>query len=120
MGHSYAITDSTSEDGITTRTYTCTSCGDSYTQELGDQYEEVVSYVEYLFEQYQPYMWWVLLATAGIWSIVMGVFYAIAHKNEDRGKTKKMIVNYIVGLVIIFVILVACPYLVSGIAALVT
>lgn len=119
-GHSYAITDSTSEDGITTRTYTCTSCGDSYTQELGDQYEEVVSYVEYLFEQYQPYMWWVLLATAGIWSIVMGVFYAIAHKNEDRGKTKKMIVNYIVGLVIIFVILVACPYLVSGIAALVT
>lgn len=50
----------------------------------------------------------------------MGVFYAIAHKNEDRGKTKKMIVNYIVGLVIIFVILVACPYLVSGIAALVT
>ena len=119
-GHSYAITDSTSEDGITTRTYTCTSCGESYTQELGDQYEEVVSYVEYLFEQYQPYMWWVLLATAGIWSIVMGVFFAIAQKNEDKEKAKKMIVNYFVGLVVIFAILVACPYLIRGIAALVT
>lgn len=119
-GHSYAITDSTSKDGITTRTYTCTSCGDSYTQELGEQYEEVSSYVEYLFEQYRPYMWWVLLATAGIWSIVMGVFFAIAQKNEDKEKARKMIVNYVVGLVVIFIILVACPFLVSGIAALVT
>lgn len=120
MGHNFAITDSSSENGITTRTYTCTLCGDSYTQELGDQYEEVSSYIEELFEQYRPYMWWVLLATAGIWSIVMGVFFAIAQKNEDKEKAKKMIVNYVIGLVVIFAILVACPYLIRGIAALVT
>ena len=120
MGHNYAITDSSSENGITTRTYTCTLCGDSYTQELGDQYEEVSSYIEELFEQYRPYMWWVLLATAGIWSIVMGVFFAIAQKNEDKEKAKKMIVNYVIGLVVIFAILVACPYLIRGIAALIT
>ena len=119
MGHNYAITDSSSENGITTRVYTCTLCGDSYTQELGDQYEEVSSYIEELFEQYRPYMWWVLLATAGIWSIVMGVFFAIAQKNEDKEKAKKMIVNYFIGLVVIFAILVACPYLIRGIAALV-
>ena len=120
MGHNFAITDSSSENGITTRTYTCTLCGDSYTQELGDQYEEVSSYIEELFEQYRPYMWWVLLATAGIWSIVMGVFFAIAQKNEDKEKAKKMIVNYVIGLVVIFAILVACPYLIRGIAALIT
>lgn len=120
MGHNYAITDSSSENGITTRVYTCTLCGDSYTQELGDQYEEVSSYIEELFEQYRPYMWWVLLVTAGIWSIVMGVFFAIAQKNEDKEKAKKMIVNYFVGLVVIFAILVACPYLIRGIAALIT
>ena len=120
MGHNYAITDSSSENGITTRVYTCTLCGDSYTQELGDQYEEVSSYIEELFEQYRPYMWWVLLATAGIWSIVMGVFFAIAQKNEDKEKAKKMIVNYVIGLVVIFAILVACPYLIRGIAALIT
>lgn len=95
-------------------------CGHSYKQELGDQYEEVSNYVEYLFEQYSPYMWWVLLAAAGVWSIVMGVFFAIAQKNEDKEKSKKMIINYAIGLVVIAVIVVACPNLIRGIAALVT
>lgn len=119
-GHNYNITESSSANGKTTRTYTCTVCGHSYKQELGDQYEEVTNYVEYLFEQYEPYMWWVLLASAGIWSIVMGVFFAIAQKNEDKEKSKKMIINYVVGLVVIAVIIVACPFLIRGIAALVT
>lgn len=117
-GHNYAISDSVSENDITTRTYTCTYCSHSYKQELGDQYEEVGNYVEYLFKQYSPYMWWVLLATAGVWSIVMGVFFAIAQKNEDKEKSKKMIVNYVIGLVVIAIIVVACPYLISGIASL--
>ena len=83
------------------------------------EYEQVSSYIGYLFGQYQPYMWWVLLATAGVWSIVMGVFFAIAQKNEDKEKARKMIKNYVIGLVVIFAILVACPYLVKGIAALI-
>ena len=49
----------------------------------------------------------------------MGVFYGIAQKNEDKEKARKMLKNYVVGLVVIFVILVACPYLVKGIAALI-
>ena len=83
------------------------------------EYEQVSSYIGYLFGQYQPYIWWVLLATAGVWSIVMGVFFAIAQKNEDKEKARKMIKNYVIGLVVIFAILVACPYLVKGIAALI-
>lgn len=50
----------------------------------------------------------------------MGVFFAIAQKNEDKEKSKKMIINYAIGLVVIAVIVVACPYLIRGIAALVT
>lgn len=65
-------------------------------------------------------MWWVLLACAGVWSIAMGVFFAIATKNEDKEKARKMIKNYVIGLVVIFAILVACPYLVKGIAALIS
>ncbi len=57
--------------------------------------------------------------TAGVWSIVMGIFFAIAQKNEDKEKARKMIKNYVIGLVVIFAILVACPYLVKGIAALI-
>lgn len=66
-------------------------------QELGNQYEEVSNYVEYLFEQYSPYMWWVLLASAGVWSIAIGVMIAIAKKNDEKEKAKKMLVNYVIG-----------------------
>lgn len=119
FGHSYEISDVQTDGGVTIRTYTCSICGHSYTQDLGDQYEEVSSYVEYLFRLYSPYMWWVFLAVAGVWSIAMGIAIIIAHKNEDKQKSRKMLVNYIIGLVVISVILVACPYLVRGIAALI-
>ena len=118
-GHNYELTGTEEVNGENIRTYVCTNCGATTTQNMGEQYEQVSSYIEYLFEQYRPYMWWVLLATAGVWSIVMGVFFAIAQKNEDKEKARKMIKNYVIGLVVIFVILVACPYLVKGIAALI-
>ena len=69
---------------------------------------------------YSPYMVWTLIGTSGIWSIVMGVFIVIAHKNEDKEKARKMIKNYIIGLIAIFVILLAVPLIARGIAALVT
>ena len=118
-GHNYELTGTEEVNGRNVRSYVCTNCGAVTSQDMGDQYGQVSSYVEYLFEQYRPYMWWVLLACAGIWSIVMGVFYGIAQKNEDKEKARKMLKNYVVGLVVIAVILVACPYLVSGIAALI-
>lgn len=119
LGHQYEITDVETNEGTTIRTYTCTVCGDSYTQNLGNQYEKVTSYIEYLFNLYSPYMLWVFLATAGVWSIVLGIMIIIAHKNEDKEKARRMIVNYVIGLVVIFCILVACPYLIRGIAALI-
>lgn len=119
-GHSYGIAEIQTSKGRTTRIYTCETCGAKYKQELGDQYEEVSNYVDYLFEQYSPYMWWVLLASAGVWSIAIGVMIAIAQKNDEKEKAKKMLVNYVIGLVVIAVIVVACPYLIRGIASLIT
>lgn len=118
-GHNYSITDTTSTNDIITRIYTCNLCGHSYKEELGNQYDEVSNYIEYLFLQYSPYMWWILLAAAGLWSVGIGVAIAIAHKNEEKEKAKKMLVNYVIGLVVIAVIVVACPYLIRGIAALI-
>ena len=119
IGHNYELAGTKEINGENVRTYVCTNCGATTTQNMGDQYEQVSSYIEYLFEQYQPYMWWVLLATAGVWSISMGIFFAIAQKNEEKEKARKMIKNYVIGLAVIFAILVACPYLVKGIAALI-
>ena len=119
-GHTYELAKEENIDGVIIRTYICSTCTESYEQNMGEQYEKVSNYVTYLFEEYSPYMIWVFLATAGVWSIAMGVAIIIANKNEDKAKAKKMLVNYGIGLVVIFAILVAVPYLVQGIALLVT
>lgn len=119
FGHTYEIVDETNAGGTVERTYKCSVCGYVYTQDLGNQYEEISNYVEYLFGQYSPYMIYVFLATSGVWSIAMGIAIIIAKKNEEKEKAKKMLVNYCIGMVVIFVILVAAPLLVRGIAALI-
>ena len=119
-GHNYQLASEENIDGVIKRTYICSTCTDSYEQDMGAQYEKVSNYVDYLFDEYSPYMMWVFLATAGVWSIAMGIAIIIATKNEDKAKAKKMLVNYGIGLIVIFAILVAAPYLVKGIAALVT
>ncbi len=120
LQHNYEMTDTETTDGVVKHTYECTHCKESYVQEMGEQYDKVANYVEYLFQQYSPYMVWVFLGTSGIWSLVMGVFIIIANKNDEKEKAKKMLKNYFIGMIAIFVIVMAAPLLVRGIAALVT
>ena len=117
-GHNYQLLNENNKNGVVERTYKCSDCGDNYNEALGDQYDKVATYVIDLVNKYNPYIVYVFTATAGLWSIGMGVAYAVAQKNEDKVKAKKMLVNYIIGIVAIFVILVALPYLVKGIAIL--
>ena len=117
-GHSYSTTDTQIENG-TKRNFHCETCGDEYVEYIGDQYTMVSNYVEYLFDEYAPYMVTIFLVTAGVWSLAMGIAVIIAYRNEDKLKARKMVVNYLIGLVVIFAILVAAPYLVRGVAYLV-
>ena len=119
FGHEYTIVGEETKDGITTRTYSCIKCEETYEQDLGNEYEEISSYVEFLFEKYSRYMVWVFLATSGVWSAGMGIAVIVANKNEEKEKAKRMVKNYCIGLIVIFTILVACPFLVRGIAALI-
>ena len=118
QGHKYVITETETDNG-TKRSFACEICGDEYVQYLGDQYLMVSSFVDDLIDQYAPYMFMVFLATAGVWSLAMGIAIILAYKAEDRQKAKRMVKNYCIGLIVIFAILVACPYLVKGIAYLV-
>lgn len=118
QGHQYETTETETENGIK-RTYICKVCGDEYVEYLGDQYIEVSNFVDELIDQYAPYMFMVFLATAGVWSAAMGIAIVLAYKAEDKQKAKRMVKNYCIGLIVIFAILVACPYLVKGIAYLV-
>ena len=119
VGHQFDFTDEKEGQSVK-RTYVCKVCGYSYTQDLGDQKEAVTNYISYLYDQYSPYMVWVLVGTSGIWSIVMGVFIIIARKNEEKEKSRKMINNYLIGVIVIFVILLAVPSIAKGIAVLIS
>lgn len=55
-GHNYELTGTEEVNGENIRTYVCTNCGAITTQNMGEQYEQVSSYIGYLFGQYQPYM----------------------------------------------------------------
>ncbi len=119
INHSYELSGEENSDGLITRVYTCKSCGKTYVQDLGNQYEKVTNYVVFLVDAYSPYMVWILLATVGIWSLALGIPTIIAYKKEEKAKAKHMLISYAIGLVVIFAILVACPFLVRGIAYLV-
>lgn len=118
-GHHYNFASEEVRDGKVIRLYNCADCDEYYLEEIKNQYQEVINYVDYLFKQYESYMWWVLIASAGVWSIIIGVMFAMAHKNEDKEKAKKLFINYVIGLIVIAVIVVACPYLIRGIASIV-
>ncbi len=120
LSHKFELLEEINNDGVIHRVYGCIVCGYSYTEDVGEQYEEVSNFVIYLFDQYRPYIGWVFLATSGVWSSFMGVMFILAKKNDDKQKAKKALVNYLIGMVVIFCILVACPLLIKGIAVLVT
>lgn len=119
FGHSYVLVSEKEVNKKTIRIYKCSKCNASYEENLDNQYEKVGAYLDFLFDKYSPYLSIALGTTAGVWSIFMGVSYIIAARNEDREKSKRTIINYLVGLIVIFIILVACPYLIKGISYLI-
>ena len=100
------------------KTYQCSVCQDTYVEEIKNEYQKLRKTIEYIFNEYQPYMVWIFIATSGIWSLAIGIAFIIAQKNEEKEKAKKMLINYLIGLIVIFSILVACPYLIRGISIL--
>ncbi|MCD8206204.1 MAG: leucine-rich repeat protein [Clostridia bacterium] len=114
LGHSFLTTV---EGGL--RVLTCQRCGLVEKYDISGVEEYVASSFESVWDKYMDYVWWILLATCGVWSIFMGVRYAISSDSEDRAKAKRMITNYVLGILVIAVVFVACPALAYGIAAFV-
>lgn len=71
LEHNYEMINTETTNGIVKRTYVCTHCKDSYIQEMGEQYDKVVNFIENIFEKYSPYMVWAFVGTAVVWSAIM-------------------------------------------------
>lgn len=119
FGHTFELLGNEKRGDKEIRMYHCATCG-AEKEEIENLYGGVILYMIYLFELYSPYMKTVLLITSGIWSVFVGVFFAIAQRNDEKEKSRRIIRNYLIGIAAIFVILAGLPYLLRGIAALIS
>ena len=76
----------------------------------------ILNFISFLKTNYIPYLVWILLVSVGLWSIIIGVRYIFLKRNEEYMQTKLMIKNYIIGIIVIFILIVLIPLLINGIA----
>ena len=115
LNHSFIILDELEEDNSITKIYTCTNCNTIETTSYDTKEKEIIKAVDEILNTYFKYMVSILLLTSLIWSLYIGIKTILSYKLEERINVKKMIINYVIGLVVIFVIIVAIPYLLKGV-----
>ncbi len=115
FNHSFIILDELEEDNSITKIYTCTNCNTIETISYDTKEKEIIKAVDEILNTYFKYMVSILLLTSLIWSLYIGIKTILSYKLEERINVKKMIINYVIGLVVIFIIIVAIPYLLKGV-----
>ncbi|MCD8206527.1 MAG: leucine-rich repeat protein [Bacteroidales bacterium] len=124
-GHSYTSAvwhEWTDEDtGKIYRYRYCDLCGEDGIDwyDADDPTEVASNGVIDIFKKYQQYMWWILLAFVAVWSIIIGLRWALQRNDQEKVRTRSMLANYVIGLFVIAIILVGLPYLIYAIALLV-
>lgn len=84
---------------------------------LDSSLAEIVAKLQSLIDSFWVY---VVLALAGvvvIWGAYIGIKIAIAHRNEEKINAKDMVKQFIIGIVIIFVVAMGAPLLINGLSA---
>lgn len=118
-GHAYEISGERRENGARVREYKCKNCGAAREERIDADEASTANLVARLFAKYRKYMFQAFLATCGVWSAAMGAMLISAKRRDDRAKAARAVKNYVIGLIAIAGIMVACPFLVNGIASLV-
>lgn len=129
LGHDWIVESQTydAESGMTTVYYFCSRCNEIKTEQIeGEEGSLGVSvdlseilnrvaeyYQESIYGPYQSLLLMIFGIFAGIWGIPVGISYIIARKQDDKEKAKKMLVNFVLGIVVSFCLLVAAPFLVN-------
>lgn len=83
---------------------------------MNESFQEIVTRLEVLIGDFWGLTVTLLAAVVVIWCIYVGVRLIIAHRNEERIDSKRMIKNLIIGIVIMFVLAVGVPLLIEGLS----
>lgn len=105
-----------SKDDKIINQYMCEHCLEIFEKEANNKSELFINFVNFLQTKYFPYMVWILLASVGIWSIIIGIRIIFLKNSDEQFVTKNMIKNYIFGLITIFILIVCIPIIINGIS----
>lgn len=99
--------------------YKCVLCNTIKSEVIELETSTILSKINLILNNYFSYIILILLASSSIWSIFIGVKIIIIRNSEDQQNAKLMLKNYIIGLVVIFIILLAIPLLIKGISSII-
>lgn len=84
---------------------------------LNDSLGGIVTKLNELMNSFWIYIILAMAAIVVVWGAIIGIRIAIAHKNEDKINARGMVKSLIIGVIIMFVIAMAAPLLINGLAA---
>ena len=84
---------------------------------LNDSLGGIVAKINELMNSFWVYIILAMAAIVVVWGAIIGIRIAIAHRNEDKINARGMVKSLIIGVIIMFVIAMAAPLLINGLAA---
>lgn len=83
---------------------------------MNENFQEIITKLETLVADFWGLTVSLLAAVVVIWCVYVGVRLIVAHRNDERIDSKRMIKNLIIGVVVIFVLAVGVPLLIEGLS----
>lgn len=84
---------------------------------MNESFQEIITRLETLITDFWGLAVSILAAVVIIWCVYVAVRLIVAHRNEERIDSKRMIKNLIIGVVIMFVLAVGIPLLIEGLSS---
>ena len=84
---------------------------------MNESFQEILTRLETLINDFWGLTVALLAAVVIIWCVYVAVRLIVAHRNEERIDSKRMIKNLIIGVVIMFVLAVGVPILIEGLSS---
>lgn len=84
---------------------------------LNENLQGIVTKLSELMDSFWIYIVLAMAAVVVVWGAIIGIKVAIAHKNEDKINARGMVKSLVIGIIIMFVIAMAAPLLINGLAA---
>lgn len=116
LNHQYILLKEKIYDNRIEQEYKCTNCGYLFNKTINKEENNIT--LKEIIEHQKIILITLLIITSGIWSLFMGIKLIFSVKQDDKLLAKKQIFNYIIGLIIIFIIIAICPLIIKVIEIL--